>query len=414
MTDVVPYTSARPPASFAAEWLLDPAEVAQRIGGTDFVPESIRHNPAAITAALLYGQEVGLGRMQSLAKIAVINGRPTLAAEAQRALILAAGHEMWPEELGTTRVVMAARRRDSDQVVRVTWTLDDAKRAGLAGKQPWRLYPRQMLLARASAELARAMFADVIGGLAATEEVDDEPPPENGTPDNVPGPDRPATRRTRRKRTPAAATPPPTPEEGDGQPDAPEPEPEPQEPAEGAAGTELPPEEAELVEQARRVADRQDVPQGAPAAPAPEPGPPEMITEPQRRKLHALFRERGIADRAERLRYCAEVVKRPVPTSTDLTMDEAGQVIDHLEANPTLGTPTFDDAIADALQRRVVSIRDLWVTVAGFRHKLPGDLIAELGGGGEGSLVWEPLRDDLDTAERNDLLAWLRELPEEF
>jgi hypothetical protein len=146
--ELVPYTRGSEP--YAADWLLDPAEIANRIGGTDFVPVAIRNNPAAITAALLYGAEAGLGRMQSLAKIAVINGRPTMAAEAMRALILRAGHDLWVDELTITRCTMAGRRRDSDAISRVTWTMDDAKRAGLATKQAWRMYPRQMLLARAS------------------------------------------------------------------------------------------------------------------------------------------------------------------------------------------------------------------------------------------------------------------------
>jgi len=150
------------------------AEVAKAIANTDFVPQQFRGNPAAITAAILYGDEVGLGPMQSLAKIAVIEGRPSLAAEAQRGLILAAGHELWIEDASVTRVVVAGRRRDSEQTSRVTWTIDDAKRANLVGKHNWRTYPRQMLIARATAELARAIFADVIGGLAATEEIADD------------------------------------------------------------------------------------------------------------------------------------------------------------------------------------------------------------------------------------------------
>ena len=125
--------------------------------------------------------------MQSLAKIAVINGRPTLAAETQRALILQAGHDIWIEESTNTRCTVAGRRHGSEATSRVTWTLDDAKRANLAGKPPWRMYPRQMLLARASAELARAVFPDAIVGLAATEELEDDPAaigarPERGRP----------------------------------------------------------------------------------------------------------------------------------------------------------------------------------------------------------------------------------------
>src|SRR4029077_5007419 len=174
---VVPYSSPAPAtaSSYAGDWLLDPAEIANRIGGTDFVPQNLRDNPAAITAALLYGHEVGLGRMASLAMIAVINGRPTLSAEAQRALILAAGHEVWVEEAHANRRAPCGRRRGSDVISRVSWTIDDARRANLAGKQPWRMYPRQMVQAGASAEPPPSIFPDVIRGLRATEELEDEP-----------------------------------------------------------------------------------------------------------------------------------------------------------------------------------------------------------------------------------------------
>jgi hypothetical protein len=154
-----------------ARWvaLMAPAaELAKAIAGTDFVPTAMRNNPAAITACILNGDEVGIGPMQSLRQISMIEGTPTLKAEAQRALIQAAGHEIWPEEYTTTAVTIAGRRKGTDVIHRVTWTLDDARRANLAGKWNWSHYPRQMLMARATAELARAMFADVIGGLAAT------------------------------------------------------------------------------------------------------------------------------------------------------------------------------------------------------------------------------------------------------
>ena len=103
---VVPYESRA--------WLTlqNPAlELANAIAATDFVPTTLRGNPAAITAAILYGDEVGLGPMQSLAKIAVINGRPTLAAETQRALILQAGHDIWIEDSTNTKCTVAGRRQ---------------------------------------------------------------------------------------------------------------------------------------------------------------------------------------------------------------------------------------------------------------------------------------------------------------
>ena len=53
--------------------------------------------------------------------------------------------------------------------------MDDARRANPVGKQPWRMYPRQMLLARASAELARRLPGRD-RGLAASEELEATPP----------------------------------------------------------------------------------------------------------------------------------------------------------------------------------------------------------------------------------------------
>jgi hypothetical protein len=169
VTDLVPYTNGR---SWVA--LMAPAvELAKHVSETAFVPKGLRGNPPAIVAAIMYGDEVGLGPMQALAKIAVIDGRPSLSAEAQRALILAAGHDIWVEEATNTRVTVGGMRSNSDRPSKVTWTLDDAKRAGLAGRPNWRSYPRQMLMARATAELARLIFADAVGGIAATEELED-------------------------------------------------------------------------------------------------------------------------------------------------------------------------------------------------------------------------------------------------
>jgi hypothetical protein len=272
--------------------LSNPAlELANQIAGTDFVPKQLQNNPAAITAAILYGDEVGLGPMQSLAKIAVINGRPTLAAEAQRALILAAGHDLWVEESTATKCTVAGRRKDSDATSRMTWTMDDARRAGLANKPPWKMYPRQMLMARASAELARAVFPDAIGGLAATEELDEEHESVNGTSAATPAPEPTAKRTRKRANVTAPATTPDTPA-----PKAPEAPPVP--------------------------GDLESI-----VAPDAE----EMITENQRRKLHAMFREKNMDDREERLSYCGQVVGHPVRTSTSLTQSEASIVIDALD-----------------------------------------------------------------------------------
>lgn len=296
------------------DWLTiqNPAiELANAIAGTEFVPTHFRNNPAAIAAAILYGDEVGLGPMQSLAKIAVINGRPTLAAEAQRALILQAGHDLWIEETTASRCTICGRRRGSDATSRITWTIDDAKRAQLSGKPPWRLYPRQMLLARASAELARAVFPDAIGGLASTEEIDDGAAIGGGTAEA-------ATPTTRRRRANVTATPDPGPAPVDEKPADPapvvQPDDDPTNPGDVI--------DVDAIAEAEAIAE-------ASADRDPELAP---ISDGQRRKIQAMFREAGIVDRQARLDYCSAQTGREIGTANDLTFSEAGALIEHLEA----------------------------------------------------------------------------------
>jgi hypothetical protein len=55
------------------------------------------------------------------------------------------------------------------------------------------------------------------------------------------------------------------------------------------------------------------------------------ISGAQQRKMQALFRDVGIANREEKLRFAVDAVGRPLTSSTQLTSAEAGHVIDRLE-----------------------------------------------------------------------------------
>lgn len=152
----------------------DAWRLAERIAQTDFVPVAFRGKPEAVLAAILTGNELGIDALQSLAKIHVIEGKPAISAELMRALVLRAGHELWIEESTATKCTVVGRRHGSEQLSRITWTMDDATRAGLNGRQNWRKYPKQMLVARATSELARLTFPDVLAGVSySVEELTD-------------------------------------------------------------------------------------------------------------------------------------------------------------------------------------------------------------------------------------------------
>jgi len=184
MSNVVPFTGPTPTPALGAGHAYNVVallpvyiELAQRIANTEFVPTALRRRPEAVLAALMSGAERGLGPMESLRSVHVIEGKPSLSAEAMRGLVLAAGHDIEIVESTATRATVVGRRAGSDSTSPpFTWTMDRARRARLANKQNWQTYPESMLLARASADLCRAVFPDVIAGLAATEEIIDLEP----------------------------------------------------------------------------------------------------------------------------------------------------------------------------------------------------------------------------------------------
>ena len=152
-------------------------DLAAKISQTEFVPDTMRGKPAVVAAAILYGRELGLAPMTSLRSVALIKGRPALSAEAMRAMVLAAGHHITFEEMTSARCVIIGRRKGTEDTTRVVFTIDDAKKMGVGGNAQYSKMPRQMLAARATAELCRLIFADVIGGLVADVEVDDDVEP---------------------------------------------------------------------------------------------------------------------------------------------------------------------------------------------------------------------------------------------
>lgn len=153
---------------------LTPAEVnwktAQKIANTPFVPSAFRGKPEAVFAAILYGEELGIGPMQSLNSIHVIEGKPGMSPELMRGLVARAGHRIDVKEASGDRVTLWGKRADNESEATVTWTMDDARLAGLSGRGAWKTYPRAMLLARATSELCRMIFADVVAGLSYTPE----------------------------------------------------------------------------------------------------------------------------------------------------------------------------------------------------------------------------------------------------
>lgn len=158
-------------------------KLAEYLSKSSIVPKELQGNPGNILVAIGMGQEVGLGPLQAIQNIMVVNGKPSCWGDAVLGLVRASGllesiKEVLVGELATCTV----KRVNEEAIVR-EFSLDDAKRAGLNSKPgPWQTYPKRMLQMRARAWALRDGFADVLKGLQVREEVEDYEPIRDVTP----------------------------------------------------------------------------------------------------------------------------------------------------------------------------------------------------------------------------------------
>lgn len=369
MTEIVKYEQPGMLNPATDSWTAvveDVGTLAGRIAGTDFVPDSFRGKPAQVAAAILHGRELGLEPLTALSQTHIVNGRPGISAEAMRALILQAGHEIAVSEVSGSRCVIKGRRAGSEEWTTVGWTLDDARTAGLLGKGPWKQYPRAMLLARATTELARMIFADVIHGLQSIEELrdmGDEGPVEEPTTKVTQVRRKPRRVSYKREEKPAPDVEAETPQTGaggggeatespedGGSPPAPPTRKRPDLPAPKTAGPSVPTTE-EVQKEIRDLADekrRLDKPEPDPQQA--EEGPDEdgayqaelveesetsvpRLTAGQRAAVIMHFERLGIKDRDERLYWTGLLAGRgeAVSSSNNVTRREAVTALENLE-----------------------------------------------------------------------------------
>jgi hypothetical protein len=304
-TDLARIGPAPTPANSIDSWtgvLASVAALAEQIAGTEFVPKALRGNVPAVTATILHGRELGLGPMTALQQTHVIDGKPTLSAEGQRGLVYAAGHELEFVESTGARCTVRGRRAGVDRWTAVTWTLDAARSSGLVARSPaWKNYPRAMLAARASAELCRMLFPDVLHGMAALEELEDGAETATAT----------ATKPVKRATRPVAAIAPPTAE------DTPETAPTP--------AWETPPPPMRLTD--AELEDRQFASELPPDT---DLAPPVPVTPAQLKMLGVMWNRYGVDDE-QRRRITEQIVGRDLGgTTKNLTKTEAHALINLL------------------------------------------------------------------------------------
>lgn len=148
--------------------------LAERLSKSGLVPDALKNKPQDVLVIVMTGHELGLGTMQSLRSISVVNGKAIISADL--AVSLAKKH---PECLYFRLVESTSERatyeteRKGEGKTRMDWTMKQAAEAGLVGRGPWKTYPAAMLRARCGMALARAVFPDALLGVYDPDEAQD-------------------------------------------------------------------------------------------------------------------------------------------------------------------------------------------------------------------------------------------------
>ena len=150
--------------------------LAEKACSGALVAQHFRGKPADGAIAIAYGASLGWHWTKSLQDVYVVNGKPSIMAKEMRELMIRAGHEIWEETVGPTKVELAGRRRGSDIVVRVEWTIEKAEKAGYTKSNPnYQKIPESMLYARCTTDLAKRLAPDALSGLGIVEDMQDRP-----------------------------------------------------------------------------------------------------------------------------------------------------------------------------------------------------------------------------------------------
>ena len=126
-------------------------------------------SPAGAYAVVQYGYELGLGPMTSLQNINLIQGKPAANGQTMLSLAMSRGVTFKVEEETHETCTILFKRGNMEY--RSTFTVEDAKRAGLTGKDNWKKWPSEMLYWRTVAKGVRRIAPDAVMGLYTPDEL---------------------------------------------------------------------------------------------------------------------------------------------------------------------------------------------------------------------------------------------------
>ena len=158
--------------------LQEQMQFAKLASTATILPEAYRNKPADVLVAVNYGASMGLSFADSLYRINVIKGKPSMSAELIASQVRSAGHQLLPkkEDLQKQSVTVTIIRADMPEYP-FTATRDRAwaQNMGLLGKDNYKKQLMTMLYWRALTACAREACPEALYGAYTPDELQDIP-----------------------------------------------------------------------------------------------------------------------------------------------------------------------------------------------------------------------------------------------
>ena len=166
MTEHVPETL---PARVSTPELDRFARVGKWLASAEIEKPSESKQMAA-ALRLFYAESLDLSPLAA-AELSMINGRLQVSSQLLRALARRAGYLVASTYLDDQKCTAQLISRDTGQVLgEATYTMEDARRAGLAGKDNYKRNPARMMWARAPGNVIKDFAPEVALGMVTDEE----------------------------------------------------------------------------------------------------------------------------------------------------------------------------------------------------------------------------------------------------
>ncbi len=152
---------------FTPKSMTELTELSKMLAASALMPSALRKRPEDVAVIVLTGMELGLGPMQAARGINVINGKGSLSASLMVALVKKSPVCKYFQMIESTHLVATYEtwRVGNPAPTRMSFTIEQARVAGMMSNPNMQKYPEAQLRARCQSNLANAEYQDVCFGL---------------------------------------------------------------------------------------------------------------------------------------------------------------------------------------------------------------------------------------------------------